>query len=197
MNDKHAALISILDAILNANIPLVGISVLEVLNSLFTLLIKTTQYYPFLTKPDQEIDINDEKNSKYAETIQRGLIHSIGGLASQIYYENQLNDIIGYLVSKLRPNTSLEYVDGMLIHDYRLIVLCCLDSVVLGSKQVLLLNSSEAEIRMMTSQFPLEAWNPALELLHDKNPMTRIAFSKSLYGFLQIITPKVISESSE
>lgn len=178
INDKHAALISILDTILNANTPLVGISVLEVLNSLFTLLIKTTQYQPFLS------------TEGYAQVIQRGLVHSIGGLATQTYYENQLNDIIGYLVSKLRPNTSLEHVDGMSIYDYRCIVMCCLDSVALGSKQAALVPNS-------TIEFPLEAMNPALELLVDKNPMTRIAFSKTLYGFLQIISPKVTSESSE
>jgi hypothetical protein len=201
MNDKCAALISILDTILNANIPLVGISVLEVLNSLFTLLIKTTQYHPFLKQQLEDepavTDKLDEKNGQYADIIQRGLIHSFGGLAAQIYYENQLNDITGYLISKLRPNTSLEYVDGMPIHDYRLIVLYCLDSVVAGSKQAILPNTSEAEIRIVGSIIPFDAWNPALTLLCDKNPNTRIAFSKSLYGFLDNITPKITSETSE
>ncbi|KAI8054905.1 hypothetical protein BDF21DRAFT_403980 [Thamnidium elegans] len=172
MNEKYACLISILDAILNANVPLVGISVLEVLNSLFTLLIKTTLHHPFLAT-----------RSEYANTIQQGLVNSMGGLASQDYYENQLNDMMGYLVSKLRPNTSLEYVDGMLLHDYRLIVLCCMDSVVLGSKQT---NQDTSNCKI-----PLDSWNPALGLLCDKNPMTRIAFNKSLDGFLSSVNSKV------
>lgn len=177
MNEKYAALISILDSTLNANIPLVGISVLEVLNSLFTLLIKSTQHHPFL---------NTE--SEYANIIQQGLVNSMGGLASQTYYENQLNDIMGYLVSKLRPNTSLEYVDGMLIHDYRMIVLCCMDSIVSGSKR----NTSENDIG---SNIPLDTWNPALGLLCDKNPKTRIAFCKSLDGFFSSITCKLTSNT--
>lgn len=203
MNDKNAALISILDTVLNASIPLVGISVLEVLNSLFTLLIKTVQYHPFLPRQVEDDEqpitaaVEDEKNAQYADIIQKGLVHCSGGLASQTYYENQLNDITGYLISKLRPNTSLEYVDGMPIHDYRLIVLCCLDSVVNGSKQVILPNSSEAEIRIVGSTIPFDAWNPALTLLCDKNPLCRIAFGKSLYGFLDSVTPKVTSESTE
>ncbi|KAG2214014.1 hypothetical protein INT47_001285 [Mucor saturninus] len=168
INDKYASLVSILDSILNANTPLVGISVLEVLNSLFSLLIKTTHHHAFLSNND---------HAGYGHVIQRGLVHSIGGLATQTYYENQLNDMVGYLVSKTRPNTSLETVDNMSIYDYRLIVLCCLDSVVMGSSKTL-----------QQTEFPYEALNPALELLHDKNPLTRIAFSKSLYGVLQTVS---------
>lgn len=170
INDKYAALVSILDSILNANTPLVGISVLEVLNSLFTLLIKTTHHHTFLSHDGGE---------DYGHVIQRGLVHSIGGLATQTYYENQLNDMVGYLVSKTRPNTSLESVDTMSIYDYRLIVLCCLNSVVMGA--------SKQTLESTDNPFPYEALNPALELLHDKNPLTRIAFSKSLYGVLQTV----------
>lgn len=197
VNDKQASLISILDTILNANIPLVGISVLEVLNSLFNHLIKTTQYHPFLSSQSDPIDENDEKSTQYATVIQHGLVKSIGGLASQTYYDNQLSDIIGYLISKLRPNTALEYVDTMSIYDYRIIVLCCLDSIVDGSQKVILQNSSEAELNIAGGQFPLDAWNPALSLLNDKNARTRIAFSKSLYNFLQNMTPKVTSDPTE
>lgn len=202
--EKYAALVLILDSILNANIPLVGISVLEVLNSLFNSLIKSTQYNPFPTQQqDKEVavvdlvDEKDEKSTQYATTIQSGLVHSIGGLASQIYYENQMSDMVGYLVSKLRPNTALEYVDTMLIHDYRTIALCCLDSIVSGSQNVIPQNSSEAEFNLVVSQFPLDAWIPALALLNDKNSRTRLAFSKTLYTFLLNMIPKVTSDPLE
>ncbi|CAO3655219.1 unnamed protein product [Mucor hiemalis] len=200
INEKYAALILILDSILNANIPLVGISVLEVLNSLFNSLIKSTQYNPFPTQQHDievavvdAVDEKDEKSTQYATTIQSGLVHSIGGLASQIYYENQMSDMVGYLVSKLRPNTALEYVDTMLIHDYRTIALCCLDSIVSGSQNAIPQNSSEAEFNLVVSQFPLDAWMPALPLLNDKNSRTRLAFSKTLYTFLLNMIPKVTS----
>lgn len=203
INEKYAALVLILDSILNANIPLVGISVLEVLNSLFNSLVKSTQYHPFPTQLHENdattavadpVDEKDEKNTQYATTIQSGLVHSIGGLASQTYYENQMRDMVGYLVSKLRPNTALEYVDTMLIHDYRIIALCCLDSIVSGSQNAIAQNSSEAEFNLVVSQFPLDAWIPALALLNDKNSRTRLAFSKTLYTFLLNMIPKVTSD---
>lgn len=206
INEKYAALVLILDSILNANIPLVGISVLEVLNSLFNSLVKSTQYHPFPTQLHENdvttavtdpVDEKDEKNTQYATTIQSGLVHSIGGLASQTYYENQMRDMVGYLVSKLRPNTALEYVDTMLIHDYRIIALCCLDSIVSGSQNVIAQNSSEAEFNLVVSQFPLDAWIPALALLNDKNSRTRLAFSKTLYTFLLNMIPKVTSDPLE
>ncbi|EPB87379.1 hypothetical protein HMPREF1544_05805 [Mucor circinelloides 1006PhL] len=202
MDDKHTSLISSLDSILNANVPLVGISVLEVLNNLFTLLIKSTQYHAFKvsTVVDSNIQgeiMDAEKTTDHANLIQQGLVHCIGGLATQNYYDNQLNDMIGYLTSKLRTNTSLEQVDGMLIHDYRSIVLCCLDSVVQGSKSAISPNSSEAEIRIAGTKIPLDAWNPALGLLCDKNSKTRMSFAKCLYDFLQNIPPKVSMESTD
>ncbi|KAL9544314.1 hypothetical protein MBANPS3_007690 [Mucor bainieri] len=203
MNNKHASLISSLDSILNANVPLVGISILEVLNSLFTLLIKSTQHHPFNVSAISEIDIQGEpiidveKTADHANLIQHGIVHCIGGLATQNYYDNQLNDMIGYLTSKLRTNTSLEQVDGMLIHDYRSIVLCCLNSVVQGSKSAISPNSSEAEIRIAGTKIPLDAWSPALGLLCDKNAKTRMNFAKCLYDFLQIIPPKVSMESTD
>lgn len=189
INDKNAALISILDMILNANLPLVGISVLEVLNSLFTLLIKTIPFHAF--NPSAQLTTIEDEKADYATTIQHGLVHCLGGLGTQIYYDNQLNDMIGYLISKLRTNTSLEYVDDILIHDYRVIVLCCVDSVVQVSKQATLPTLSQVEIRISGPKIPIEAWNPAFGLLYDKNPKTRTAFSKSLYGFLKSVPPIV------
>jgi hypothetical protein len=201
-NDKHAALVSTLDSILNANVPLVGISVLEVLNSLFSLLIKTTQYHPFNmstvfnNNSQEETNIVEEKSNN-VNLIQHELVHSIGGLATQNYYDNQLNDMIGYLTSKLRTSTSLDKVDGMLIHDYRSIVLCCLNSVVQGSQSAISPNSSEAEIRIAGTKIPLDAWNPALGLLYDKNSRTRMNFAKCLNNFLQNIPSKVSIDPTE
>ncbi|KAI9469992.1 MAG: hypothetical protein EXX96DRAFT_491301, partial [Benjaminiella poitrasii] len=205
LNDKHASIISVLDMILNADVPLVGISVLEVLNSLFTFLMKTTQTHSF--NPYEGCNIqqdsaattanNNEKSNTGSHTnlIQHKLVHSVGGLASQIYYENQLNDIIGYFVPKLRVNTSLEYVDDMLIYDYRLIVLSCLDQVVLATKKpVVLGNDSESRIPI-SPNISLDAWAPALGLLHDDNARTRMMFSKCLNRFLQHLPSKIRDDS--
>ncbi|KAI8883558.1 hypothetical protein K501DRAFT_323404 [Backusella circina FSU 941] len=156
---KHTTLISILDSVLNANTPLVGISVLEILNSLFTLLIKE------------------------AADMDSTLTHAIGGLASQIYYDNQLNDITSYLVSKLRTNTSLDKIEEIDLHEYRMKIFTCLDCIVA--------NTSEA------NGIPLYAWTPALSLLSDKNPLTRAKFCSTFDTFLKGIITRVTVNPKE
>lgn len=183
MSDKHATLVTILDAILTANIPLAGISALEILNSLFTHLMKTTQHHSYITT------VPENKSTAYS--IQQGLIRSMGGLATHLYYDNQLNDMVGYFVSKLRPSTSLEHVDNMLIYDYRVIIIDCLNSIVHGFNKP---NSSEAEMNYTGRRISLDAWLPSLGLLHDTNAKTRIQFSQCLYGFLTTL-PTTMSEA--
>ncbi|KAI8993550.1 hypothetical protein BDB01DRAFT_776675 [Pilobolus umbonatus] len=176
---RDAALTMIVNDILNANISLLGISVLEVLNSLFTILTKSAQHYPFLSAP------SNETHGNYHYIVQDNLILSISGLASQPYYDNQLNDMIGYLMSKLRANTSLEIVDNIALHSYRVIVLTCLDYVIKGTRQAIVTGSSEPNINLGGYKVFLDTWNPALPLLCDKNSETRIAFCNSLDDFLR------------
>ncbi|KAI8885042.1 hypothetical protein K501DRAFT_271108 [Backusella circina FSU 941] len=171
---KNAALVIVLDTVLNANIPLVGISVLEVLNSLFALLIKQHKK----TENEEEKEVSEK------------LVHSIGGLASQTYYDNQLNDVISYLVSKLRVNTPLENVDGVDLYQYRMVVLNCLESVV--DKSVKANDSDNSD-----SFIPLDAWTPSLGLLCDKNKWTRIAFCLTFSHFLQnMVTRSTLVDES-
>lgn len=172
--EKHATLISILDTILNADIPLVGISVLEVLNTLFTHLIKSVQDgHAF--RESEPTDLA----GKLEYAIQQGLVHSIGGLASQTYYLNQLNDITGYIISKLRVgNNSLETVEGLPINEYRKVVLKCLDLVTVSSSSAASSKDSQKEdsesnnenTPVYSQSVTLDAWVPALGLLTDKTP---------------------------
>jgi hypothetical protein len=161
--EKHASLISILDTILNANIPLVGISVLEVLNSLFIHLIKSVQDFKGL---------KEESEGELEYTIQHGLAHSIGGLASQTYYLNQLNDITGYIISKLRVNnTSIDIVDGLPIEEYRTVVLKCLDLVTTNTSNT---QNDDAESNnentlVYHNTITLDTWIPALGLLTNES----------------------------
>lgn len=124
---KHASLVAILETILTTpDMPLPGISVLEVLNAIFTRLIQTLQHGDFsIEKPEQE-----EGPPLWAYMIHHGLVHSVGGLASQTYYHNQLDDMTGYLVAKLRASTSLSTVDGLPIALYRHATLRCLNKIV-------------------------------------------------------------------
>lgn len=150
MSSKQASIVSILDITLNDNTPLLGVSVLEILNSLFNTLVKAALY-------------NAEDKQRSLEVQQR-LIHSIGGLASHTYYENQLYDMAGYLASKLKPYTTLDSVDHLPIYTYRCLVLACLDTI---------------------HHLPFESLKNGLGLLEDKDTKTRWLFCKSFYQHLQ------------
>lgn len=193
--EKHAALVSILDTILNADIPLVGISVLEVLNTLFTHLIKSVQDgHAFRESEPTDLP------GKLEYAIQQGLVHSIGGLASQTYYLNQLNDITGYIISKLRVgNNSLETVEGLPIKEYRRVVLKCLDLVTVSSSasskdsQKEDSESNNENTPVYSHSVTLDAWVPALGLLTDKTPETRIDFAVTLVHYLEATSENEIA----
>lgn len=169
MSDKLASLVSILDTILNANIPLVGISVLEVLNSLFTHLVKSLQGRRFR---DEDPDPSDLE-STYEYAVHQGFAHSIGGLASQTYYPNQLNDVAGYVVAKLRTGTTLEQVEGLPIYEYRRVALKCLDLIVTTSCENVSDKTDEqgespaAAAQYINNGLSLTTWLPAIGLLTD------------------------------
>ncbi|KAI7891309.1 uncharacterized protein EV154DRAFT_420574, partial [Mucor mucedo] len=194
--EKHASLVSILDTILNANIPLVGISVLEVLNSLFTHLIKSVQDgHSF-----RETEPSDVSGSM-EYVIQQGLVHSISGMASQTYYLNQLNDITGYIISKLRVghHSSVDVMEGLPIVEYRKVVLQCLDRVTVSSA------AAEKESRtddtesnnentpVYNHSVTMDAWVPALGLLLDESPETRVDFALTLVHYLEATSENEIA----
>lgn len=186
--EKHASLVSILDTILNANIPLVGISVLEVLNSLFTHLIKSVQDgHSFRESEPSDVSGSMEY------VIQQGLIHSISGMASQTYYLNQLNDITGYIISKLRVgNNSMEVIEGLPIIQYRKVVLQCLDLVTVSSAAAAEKESKSDDTESSNENTPvynhsvtMDAWVPALGLLIDQSPGKQIIAYNGYFFYLQ------------
>ncbi|KAG2221916.1 hypothetical protein INT45_013252, partial [Circinella minor] len=201
LNSRNASLVSILDNVLNAiNAPLLGVSVLEVLNSLFTLLIKTIHVTTILrdTLPAEgEQDGSYNQQVLYEYAIHKGILHSMGGLAAQQYYQNQLDDMVGYLIAKLRTSTALEKVDGGLpITLYRHTVIVCLNNIVLAQKS--LISSSDKSInsgRRPPSDMPLDdrisasSWTAGVGLLTEKHPETRSDFAHSLVQCLDVTTP--------
>lgn len=177
---------------MNANIPLVGISVLEVLNSLFTHLIKSLQGRAFR---DEAPDPSDTAGTlEYA--VHQGYAHSIGGLASQTYYQNQLNDVTGYIIAKLRTGTLLDQIEGLPIDEYRRVALTCLDLIVSTSKEATSATTTgahdnhdvEPSMFLAAGGISLSSWLPALGLLTDKCPDTRVDFAESLTRFLELST---------
>lgn len=174
--ERHASLVSILNGILNVpRTPLVGISVLEVLNALFSLLIKTLPP----TTPSSSTKEGTTMTTTIAitgtdttceQTIHEGIVHSIGGLASQIYYQNQMNDMTGYLVAKLRPSTTLDQVEGMPIERYRNVTLKCLEQIVSSLDKFA--DPERSSIEQQGDQIGAyvapASWTPAIALLTDK-----------------------------
>ncbi|ORY90398.1 hypothetical protein BCR43DRAFT_111484 [Syncephalastrum racemosum] len=172
---KHASLVVILETILNTpDTALPGISVLEVLNALFIRLIQMLQHGDLMVQIPQR---EEEKEGEllWASMIHHGLIHSMGGLASQTYYHNQLDDMTSYLVAKLRASTSLETVDGLPIQKYRHATLRCLNEVV-------------GALGDTSPAIAASCWTPALALLTDA-PETRIDFARSLVQYLTRSAP--------
>ncbi|OAD75502.1 hypothetical protein PHYBLDRAFT_186425 [Phycomyces blakesleeanus NRRL 1555(-)] len=186
MNEKSASIITTLDRLLNANIPLVGISVLEVLNSLFTHLVKSLSGH--MSSSDtiaQQLDPNhnpdsEEMTIEYA--VNHGLVHSIGGLASQIYYQNQLNDITGYIITKLRVGTALDQVDGLPVVQYRRIALKCLNLILSGTKQTA--ETDDHDNQAYPTSVSLDVWIPAFGLLTDRQSETRVDIADALIRYL-------------
>jgi hypothetical protein len=164
--EKHASLVCALNAILNANTPLVGISILEVLNSLFNHLIQTVKGGESMLSSSEPAD----PDTQLDYTIQQGLLNSIGGLASQTYYVNQLNDITGYIITKL---CTVQDTNGFSVKQYRKVVLKCLEAVSVAAAAADRDESSSEEDGLNLTKFgtaTLEAWVPALDLLLDQDP---------------------------
>ena len=176
MLEKHASLVSILKAVLNADIPLVGISVLEVLNSLFIHLMKSVQDFKTF----------QEQQDTMAYAIQQGLCHSIGGLATQTYYLNQLNDITGYLIAKLKVGNTMATQDSLPMKVYRHVVLRCLDLVVSSCTDEPTENELDHAVTVYSNSVTLDIWTPALGLLTDQASETRVDFASILIHYLEL-----------
>ncbi|KAI8886462.1 hypothetical protein K501DRAFT_269817 [Backusella circina FSU 941] len=187
--EKHASLVCALNAILNANTPLVGISVLEVLNSLFNHLIHT------LEGGQQQLLLAsvEPTEAQLDYTIQQGLLNSIGGLASQTYYVNQLNDITGYMISKL---CTTQETEGFPLKQYRKVVLKCLEAISDAAAAADRDESASEEDGLNLTKFgtaTLETWAPALSLLSDQDPETRVDFASTIVHHLKVTSTEEAS----
>ncbi|KAG0757156.1 hypothetical protein G6F57_009707 [Rhizopus arrhizus] len=173
--EKRASFVSALDAVLNANVSLVGISVLEVLNSLFAQLIQS------LHDINKTFTTSKDVNGLHY-FIHQGLLQSIGGLASQTYYVNQLNDITSSIISKLRINHADTTIEGLSIVEYRGATIQCLQHVVVCSAKK---SEREGDTLVYNHSISLDTLIPALGLLLDTASVTRIEFSEMLTYYLE------------
>ncbi|KAF9910682.1 membrane anchoring protein efr3a [Lobosporangium transversale] len=175
---KKVTLISALEAILYSPLTLVGMPVLEVLNSLLTALSKSLSVSTSLSKEGESSQL------LVLETlIQDGLTRSVGGLATHIYYSNQIPHIISHIVSKLSHKIGIapqpDTIDGVPTTEYRKAQLKCLTSVIKTSKE-----HGRHESGLHVAEISSELLTPCLGLLLDENVGVRTAFAQALITFL-------------
>ncbi|KAL1924830.1 uncharacterized protein VTP21DRAFT_4484 [Calcarisporiella thermophila] len=177
ITERNASLVSILASMLTSDYNFVGLSVLEVLNSLLHNFIESLKGTKFREEP-----VEEKKSLSMEYSIHQGLVKSIGGLAGQIYYSNQVNDVISHIISKLRANTTLEEVDGVPIGQLRRALLRCLQVIITTNQEALL--SSQEDETTFRLPFALDIWTPTVSLCTDSDYSTRLIYSETLLMLL-------------
>ncbi|KAG0363588.1 hypothetical protein BC939DRAFT_504928 [Gamsiella multidivaricata] len=175
---KRATLISALEAILVSPVSLIGMPVLEVLNSLLVTLTKSLAASASMTKEGESSQLLSLES-----VIQEGLVKSVGGLATHIYYSNQVPHIIshiaGKLSSKLGASPQPSMIEGVPTLEYRAALLKCLLAVIETSKQ-----SGRQQASFHATEISSDLLTSCLGLLLDDRVEIRTAFAKALVTFL-------------
>ncbi|KAG0315231.1 plasma membrane localization protein [Dissophora globulifera] len=175
---KRATLISALEAILVSPVSLIGIPVLEVLHALLVALTKSLSAASSMVKEGES-----GRLLSLTSVIQDGLVKSIGGLATHIYYSNQVPHIISHIAGKLsfklgvipQPSTILDVPTV----DYRAALLRCMLAVIKTSK-----DSGRQEASFHAAEISSDLLTPCLGLLMDDNAVIRTTFAQALITFL-------------
>ncbi|ORX61963.1 hypothetical protein DM01DRAFT_1379836 [Hesseltinella vesiculosa] len=180
--DRLAGIVAVVCMILNSQVQLLGMPILEALDTLFSHLMTSLARHGYLydNTPDQSLSTAQVKQ----QSIQRGLINSIVGLASQSYYANQWNDILGYFFSRICMNPGNNgSIDGVPAQLYRECGLWFVDHF----QHRVIQSANQQEQSSLPAELTVESWTPALELLNDACQDTRISFATTLIHFLEIV----------
>ncbi|CAG8477164.1 10331_t:CDS:10 [Diversispora eburnea] len=183
---KKATLVEMLSSILNSDFTIVGLSTLEVLDCLLRLLKDSLK---------NANDENVEESHDLDTFISQRLISCIGGLATHIYYANQISDIVEHIIQHLCLQSDIldfsqssqrvggsnqSFIDeGIPLSDLRNSLLKCLDVVVQTNKDAELRHSE-----MTRCDVPVEIFHNSIGLCMDENLNVRIAFAQVLSKFL-------------
>ncbi|KAF9581200.1 plasma membrane localization protein, partial [Lunasporangiospora selenospora] len=175
---KRATLIEALGAILTSPISLVGMPVLEVLQSLLTSLIRSLSSSESMVKNG-----GSSQHLALESTIQEGLERCVGGLATHIYYSNQVPHIISHIASKLSfklgASPKPSSIEGVSVIGYRTALLECLLAVIKTSR-----DSGRQEASFHTAELSSDLLTPCLGLLLDDSQEVRVSFAQALVSFL-------------
>ncbi|KAG0212996.1 plasma membrane localization protein [Mortierella sp. GBA30] len=175
---KKVTLIAALEAILRSPVSLVGMPVLEVLHSLLVALTKSLSASNSMTKEGEA-----SRLLSLEAAIQCGLINSVGGLATHIYYSNQVPHIISHIVGKLSVKSGVSLssatIEGVPAVEYRRALLKCLQAVIKTSK-----DTGRQEASFHAAEISSDLLTPCLGLLLDEHVEIRTAFAQALVTFL-------------
>jgi len=95
--NAKATSVRVLTSIISIGGSTIGLTVLELLDSLTRHLYWVI--YTLVAKDKGQLKAVDRRQVEYLEAA---LIESIGALATNLYYPNQINDIIGFIINRLR-----------------------------------------------------------------------------------------------
>ncbi|RIB09433.1 hypothetical protein C2G38_2108639 [Gigaspora rosea] len=182
---KKVSLVKTLSFILTDDIPIVGLSILEILDCLLRLLLSSLKNTDGINDCENAADSNESDL-----LICQQLISCIGGLATHIYYANQVCDIIEYIIQQLHihpeqtefsqlGSSNSSIIEGVPLSELRKTLLKCLDIVVKNNK--------ETEIRhseITRCEVPVEVFHSSIDLCVDEDLDVRVTYAKVLAKFL-------------
>ncbi|KAG0027185.1 plasma membrane localization protein [Podila clonocystis] len=177
---RKVTLVTALGSILTSSLTLIGMPVLEVLSSLLNIQSKSLS------------SIQNTQGS-LETTLLEGLTKSIGGLATHIYYTNQIPHIISHIVGKLSIKISEVpqplTIEGVPNLQYRKALLRCLLAVIKTSK-----DNGRHEANFHGTDVSADLFAPCLGLLLDSHVEVRTGFAEALVAFLITEEPDADSD---
>ncbi|CAG8442027.1 8039_t:CDS:10 [Ambispora leptoticha] len=200
---KQATLVEMLNFILNSDLNLDNLSIGDVLEDLLDLSLKFLRMSTGEKHSNGNLGekMSDESNNENLNhKILNGLIKSIGGLATHIYYGTQIKDIMDRIIQFMRlrstSDTSIRRSSETILFDEvspteaRLLLIRCLDMVIETNRE-----AAQRFPNISRYQVPVEIFQDTVELCLDPEHELRIAYSNVLTKFLEYNLPEETKEN--
>ncbi|ORX90493.1 hypothetical protein K493DRAFT_339962 [Basidiobolus meristosporus CBS 931.73] len=167
VDQRKATLINLIAFCLANRMVAVGLSVLEVVEALIDHLFIMLKY-----KSLNKNNTHPHEFTPLEAEFRKGIVESIGGLATHLYYSEQINDILDFLIKKLSLNCKEQVVDEVPVSSIRRAVLKCMKILVdTNSKAV-------EDSHYGNSEVPYSIISPTFCLFTNEHPSVR-----KEYGF--------------
>ncbi|ORX88918.1 hypothetical protein K493DRAFT_73599 [Basidiobolus meristosporus CBS 931.73] len=162
LNQKKVMLASMLASVLTNRTITVGISVLEILNALIN-----------------HFNKSFDDGSEGILAFRESLLEAVGGLATHVYYPDQINDILSFIVNKLRLGSREETIDGLPISTLRVALLHCMSVVVSKNEK-----HTQEQAAICKIGIPFRIISPTLSLFMDENLTVRKGYGLFFLSYL-------------